>query len=432
MTKHEKIIKYIKNLKVGSKISVRQLAQELNVSEGTAYRAIKDAQLKGLVSTIPRIGTIRIEQTDGENIEKLTFQEVANIVDGTVVGGSAGLLKPLKKFLIGAMEVNAMRQYIEPGDLLIVGNRKEAQLLSLNLGAAVLVTGGFKVDDDVVKLADEKGMPLIASPYDTFAVATIINRAIFTRLLRKDVVRVKDVMVKNPYYLDERATVGDWRRLVRTTRHSRFPVVNGDGEIIGIVTTNDVADLKDEVPIVEVMTRDPITVGPETPVAHAAHLMVWEGIELIPVVEGKKLIGVISRQDAIKTFRSLSFQPQIAETVDSLIMDHFNVSKTEKGVHLQGKTGPVMLSPLGVPSQSSLINAMVNAGITAFRSKRRPEVIPDSFTVYFSGSVQLDEEVEINAEIIEVGRRSGKAEVNLIGGGNLIAKAIMSVKVLGR
>jgi predicted transcriptional regulator len=251
------------------------------------------------------------------------------------------------------------------------------------MGAAVLVTGGFKADDDVVRLADEKGMPLITSPYDTFTVATIINRAIFTRLLRKDVVRVRDVMVKNPYYLDERATVGDWRKLVRATRHSRFPVVNGDGEVIGIVTTNDVADLKDEVSIREVMTKDPITVGPETPVAHAAHLMVWEGIELIPVVEDKKLLGVISRQDAIKAFRSLSLQPQIAETVDSLIMDHFNVFKTERGVRLQGKTGPVMLSPYGVPSHSSLINAMVNAGINAFRSKGGPRLSPTALRFTF-------------------------------------------------
>ncbi|MCG0274807.1 MAG: CBS domain-containing protein [Thermosediminibacteraceae bacterium] len=432
MTKHEKIIKYIKDLKVGSRISVRQLAQELQVSEGTAYRAIKDAQLKGLVTTIPRIGTIRIEETEGEDIEKLTYAEVVNIVEGTVMGGIAGLHRPLKKFLIGAMEVLDMQQYVEPGDLLIVGNRKEAQMLALNMGAAVLITGGFQAEEDVVKLANEKGMPLITSHYDTFTVATIINRAIFTRLLRKDVIRVKDVMVRDPYYLDAKATVGDWRRLLRATRHSRFPVVNDEREVIGIVTTNDVADLKDEVPIIEVMTRDPIVVGPDTPVGHATHLMAWEGIELIPVVEDRKLVGVITRQDAIRAFRSLSLQPQIAETIDSIIMNHFTVSKTEKGTRLHGKTGPVMLNPYGITSHSSLIGAMINAGIDAFRSKRRPEIIPDSFTVYFSRPVQLDEEIEINADIIEIGRKSGKVEVSLFGRNNLVAKAIMSVKVLGR
>ncbi|TYP56710.1 DRTGG domain-containing protein [Thermosediminibacter litoriperuensis] len=432
MTKHEKILKYIKDLKVGSRISVRQLAQDLQVSEGTAYRAIKDAQLKGLVSTIPRIGTIRIEQADSEDIEKLTYAEVVNIVEGSVLGGITGLHRPLKKFLIGAMEVRDMQQYVEQGDLLIVGNRKEAQILALNMGAAVLITGGFQADDDVVRLADEKEMPLITSPYDTYTVATIINRAIFTRLLRKDVIRVKDVMVQNPYYLDAESTVGDWRKLLRATRHSRFPVVNSEREVIGIVTTKDVADLRDELPIVEIMTKDPIMVGPDTPVAHAAHLMVWEGIELIPVVEDRKLVGVISRQDAIRAFRSLIFQPQIAETVDNLIMGHFSVSKTESGVRLHGKTGPIMLNPYGITSYGSLITAMVNAGFEAFRSKKRPEIIPDSLTVYFSRPVQLEEEIEINVDIIEIGRKSGKVEINLFHEDNLVAKAIMSVKVLGR
>ena len=55
MTKHERIIKYIKDLKVGTKISVRKIAQEIEVSEGTAYRAIKEAENLGYVNTIPRV-----------------------------------------------------------------------------------------------------------------------------------------------------------------------------------------------------------------------------------------------------------------------------------------------------------------------------------------------------------------------------------------
>jgi predicted transcriptional regulator len=86
-TKHEQILQYIDSLPIGEKISVRQIAKELNVSEGTAYRAIKDAENKGYVSTIERVGTIRIERKKKENIEKLTFAEVVNIVDGQVLGG---------------------------------------------------------------------------------------------------------------------------------------------------------------------------------------------------------------------------------------------------------------------------------------------------------------------------------------------------------
>lgn len=61
-TKHDQILKYIEGLPIGDRISVRSIAKNLSVSEGTAYRAIKDAENIGLVSTIQRVGTIRIER----------------------------------------------------------------------------------------------------------------------------------------------------------------------------------------------------------------------------------------------------------------------------------------------------------------------------------------------------------------------------------
>lgn len=62
LTKHERILQYIESLPVGDKISVRQIAKEMKVSEGTAYRAIKEAENRSLVSSIERVGTIRIEK----------------------------------------------------------------------------------------------------------------------------------------------------------------------------------------------------------------------------------------------------------------------------------------------------------------------------------------------------------------------------------
>lgn len=52
--KNEIVLEYIKNLPEGTKISVRGLAQTLHISEGTAYKAIKDAENLMLVTTIPR------------------------------------------------------------------------------------------------------------------------------------------------------------------------------------------------------------------------------------------------------------------------------------------------------------------------------------------------------------------------------------------
>ena len=70
-TKHEQIIQYIESMPVGEKLSVRTIAKNMGMSEGTAYRAIKEAENNGLVSTIERVGTIRIERKNKGNIETL-------------------------------------------------------------------------------------------------------------------------------------------------------------------------------------------------------------------------------------------------------------------------------------------------------------------------------------------------------------------------
>ena len=174
-TKHEQILRYIESLTVGEKISVRQVAKALEVSDGTAYRAIKEAENQKLVNTIERVGTIRIEKKKKENIERLTFAEVINIVDGVVLGGRDGLHKTLTKFVVGAMQLEDMIRYIDAGSLLIVGNRLKAHEIAIKAGAAVLVTGGFDASDEVKQLADEMNLPVISTSYDTFTVATMLN-----------------------------------------------------------------------------------------------------------------------------------------------------------------------------------------------------------------------------------------------------------------
>ena len=60
-----------------------------------------------MVSTMPRVGTVRIELKEEQSIQVLTFAEVVNIVDGSILGGRGGLHKTLNKFLIGAMEIES-------------------------------------------------------------------------------------------------------------------------------------------------------------------------------------------------------------------------------------------------------------------------------------------------------------------------------------
>ena len=194
MTKHEQILAYIEALSVGQRISVRKIAKVLEVSEGTAYRAIKDAGQLGLVTTIDRVGTVRVEKKKRDEIENLTFSEIVKMIDGEVIGGRQGLHKTVSKFAIGAMEIRDLIKYISKQTLLIVGNREDAQFEALKRGCAVLITGGFKTSKRIINYANEHQLPILSSNYDTFLVANIINRAMFNQIIRKEILIVEDIV----------------------------------------------------------------------------------------------------------------------------------------------------------------------------------------------------------------------------------------------
>ncbi|MDY0323690.1 MAG: DRTGG domain-containing protein, partial [Candidatus Carbobacillus sp.] len=296
-TKHELILKHIESLPVGEKISVRQIAKVLGVSEGTAYRAIKDAEVAGLVSTIERVGTIRIEKKRKETMEMLTFAEVVSIVDGQVLGGRNGLHKRLNKFVIGAMRLDDMMKYVEPGNLLIVGNRDEAHRLALLAGAAVLITGGFEAREATKQLADELSLPIISCSYDTFTVASMINRAIYDNMIKKEILRVEDVMIplSQTVYMELDETVGDVLRRSQETGHHHFPVVHNGGIAYGVISSRDVLGLSPDTPLRQVVRSSGEFAKPHYTLAASAHAMIWEGVHLLPVIDhARHLLGVLT------------------------------------------------------------------------------------------------------------------------------------------
>ncbi len=435
-TKHERILRYIEQLDVGEKISVRTIARELGVSEGTAYRAIKEAENQGLVNTVERVGTVRVERKRRSNIERLTFAEVVNIVDGHVLGGRAGLHKTLNKFVIGAMKLEAMMRYVEPGNLLIVGNRYNVHRISLQRGAAVLITGGFDTTEEVKALADELELPVISCSYDTFTVASMIIRAIYDRLIKKEILLVEDVIARDhkPVYLKVDDPVARFHEKVKETGHSRYPVVDDGGKVQGMVTAKDVVGHDSTERIERVMTRNPITVTPKTSLASAVHEMVWEGIELLPVVnDQRRLLGVISRQDVIKSLQYMQKQPQVGETINDIIFRGFEEVREKNGTLVfRGKVTPQMSDSLGTLSIGVLTGLMTEAAIRILRRHRRGDLVIENLTIYTLKPVQLESEVELIPRVLEMGRKSAKLELEVFHDGNLVSKAMLTAQMIER
>jgi predicted transcriptional regulator len=434
-TKHEQILKYIESLEVGHKISVRQIAKKLNVSDGTAYRAIKDAELKGLVHAIERVGTVRIEKKQRSDIEKLTFAEVVNIVDGSVLGGRSGLHKTLNRMVIGAMKLEAMMRYVEPGNLLIVGNRDNVHRVSLERGSAVLITGGFDATDEVKRLADKLELPVISSSYDTFTVATMINRAIYDRLIKKEILMVEDVIKTSnrPVYLRVDDTISRFHELLRETSHSRYPVTDDKDRVVGMVTAKDVMGFPPDEKIEKVMTKNPITVNLKTSLASAAHEMVWEGIELLPVVDDyRKIIGVISREDVIKSLHYMQKQPQVGETIQELSFRGFSEEGTNGETVFSGQITPQMTDSLGMLSTGVCTTLMTEAAIRALRRKRRGDLTIQNVTLYFLKPVQIESHVKIQPRILDLGRKQAKMDVEMLLDQQIVAKALITAHAIDR
>ncbi|MDE5412316.1 CBS domain-containing protein [Alkalihalobacterium chitinilyticum] len=432
-TKHEQILQYINDLGIGEKISVRQIAKALNVSEGTAYRAIKEAENQGFVSTIERVGTIRIEKKKKENIEKLTFAEVVNIVDGSVLGGRQGLYKTLNRFVIGAMKLDAMMRYVDPGNLLIVGNRYQVHKIALEAGAAVLITGGFDTSDEVIKLADELELPIISTSYDTFTVATMINRAIYDQLIKKEIVLVDDILIplQDTYYMTINNSVEKWHELNQKTGHSRYPVVDEGFRVQGMVTSKDVLGVNRLTPIEKVMTKNPITVNERTSVASVAHVMVWEAIEQLPVVDQqRKLMGVISRQDVLKALQMIQRQPHVGETIEDVVTSRFSDHSTSDYLLFQCEVTPQMTNHLGTLSYGVVTTIVTEAGSRALRKYKKGDLVVENVTLYFIKPVQIDTTIDIHPKVLEIGRKNGKIDVELYHNGEIVGKALMMAQLL--
>ena len=433
-TKHELILRYITDLSVGEKISVRQVAKELSVSDGTAYRAIKEAENRKLVNTIERVGTIRIEKKKRENIERLTFAEVLNIVDGQVLGGRAGLHKTLTKFVIGAMQLGDMMRYINAGSLLIVGNRAKAHEIALNAGAAVLVTGGFDATDEAKKLADELELPIISSSYDSFTVATMLNRAIYDQLIEKEILLAVDIVtpLSETIVLSINDTVKDFNNRNKKTGHLGYPVTNLRGKLVGIVTSRDIIGKSDNEKIEKVMTRNPITVTENTSVAAAAHSMIWEGIDLLPVVNDEgDFTGIVTREDVLRSFQTAQRQPHQGETIDDIVKKQIKVVKGDIPA-IEFTVIPQMTNQFGSLSNGAMMTLLTEAGNRAIKMQKRGEGIAENVSLYFIQPVQLGTIVSVNPRILQMSRRFVKVDFDVFTDEELVAKAMIMYQLFER
>lgn len=434
-TKHNQILQYIESLPIGEKISVRGIAKQLNMSEGTAYRAIKYAETLGIVSTIERVGTIRIEKRSKFLPEMLRFNEIVSMIEGEVLGGADGLDRHLNKFIIGAMTEDAIEKYFVANSLIIVGNREGVQKLALENDVAVLITGGFGASEQIVQLANEKKLPVISTPFDSFTVATIINRSMADQEIKKEIMTISDVYtpIDQTESLTSQDTAKTFYKLSRQTGLSRFPV-HHNGRLIGVVTAKDLIGKSDTVQIERVMTKNLVTVQKHMTVASVSHLMVREDIEMIPVVEDNmELLGVVSRQDIMRGIQLVQKQPQIVNTFHDDIVMHFEeyiIKTADHKYDYHVVVQPQMLNSLGTISYGVLCELITHAAYQKFFDTTNQNLIVEKIDLHYFKLIQMGNEIQFKVDIFNQNRRAALMEINVYHENTLVAKAILTAQII--
>jgi len=114
-------------------------------------------------------------------------------------------------------------------------------------------------------------------------------------------VKVADLMAADVVAAQRHHTVEHARDLMRRHGINALPIVDPDGEIVGIVSSQDLAaDLKGSAPISGVMTREVYTIPQYNDVHHAARLMRNHRIHHVVVTHEKEMVGMLSSFDLLK------------------------------------------------------------------------------------------------------------------------------------
>ncbi|MCZ0688726.1 putative manganese-dependent inorganic diphosphatase [[Ruminococcus] gnavus] len=336
--------------------------KELNIK---TLPVTRDSKLEGLI-TIGDIATSYMDVYDSGILSKARtqYRNIASTIDGTIIAGNPHSYVLNGKVGILASSRKLMSEFVEENDLVILGDRQEAQQHAVDLNVSCMVVcNGARVGEEILKQAEEKEIVIISSPHDAFTVARLINQSI----------PVKQFMTREgivSFQMDD--YVDDVKDVMARRRFRDFPILDEAGKFLGFISRrrllnsrrkqvilvdhnekNQAVDGVEEAEVLEIIDHHRLssieTMGPvffrNQPVGCTATIVYQmyqeEGVEVEPVIASLLCSAIIS--DTLM-FRSPTCTPldersarKLAEIagidIEKLALEMFNA-----GSNLKGKT----------------------------------------------------------------------------------------------
>lgn len=197
----------------------------------------KHNQLKGIV-TLGDIARFYMEDQGADALAAAgtSYRNIVDALNGELVVGDPEAHFTQGKVIVAAANPDVMEDYINEHDMVILGNRYESQLCSIEMKAGcIVVCLGSKVSKTIQKLASEAGCAIIASPLDTYACSKLVNQAVPVRHVMK---------TSNLITFRHDDLVADVRSSVSKLRIRYFPILDSAGNYMGMFSQRNLLDME--------------------------------------------------------------------------------------------------------------------------------------------------------------------------------------------
>ncbi len=189
------------------------------------------------------------------NTAQVDYASVARTLDAEFCAGiEFAKLIVAGKVKIGAASTETLVSTIAEQDLVIIGDRLEAQLYSLRAGVSgIILTGGAKPDDIIIQEAQKRNAVVLSTPHDTYSTARLINQSIPVGKIMKT-----DLVCFHPHDLLE-----DIKQKMLATGFRSYPIVENDKFISLVDRSKFISPERQEVILVDHNERSQAVEGIE-------------------------------------------------------------------------------------------------------------------------------------------------------------------------
>jgi len=195
-----------------------------------------DGSLTGII-TERNLARMYVRESRGASTfadSPVSVGAMAEVLEGELLAGKEESEASGQLWVI-SMSVDSMGKSMNPGDVVVIGDRPKGQRRAIELGAGVVVvSNGRRPDDEVLELARDKGTAVVLSPLDSYVTSRLIQLA----------VPCWEVMSQNPLTVSPDDLVTEITEQVMEVHYRAAIAVDDRMVPIGVVTRTDLLNPK--------------------------------------------------------------------------------------------------------------------------------------------------------------------------------------------